>query len=118
MARLAPIVPEFQTPEQRTESAVTVQMIIVSTKTSAAPHSPCATGWGVSADPWMSGDDPCPASLELMERANPVRTVAATEAPMNPPLAAVGVKADLIIIANTAGTRLKFNAMMPTPPSR
>ena len=57
-------VPSVHAPLRMTASAVMVQMMKVSKKTSKEPHSPCSTGWMVLAEEWIIGEVPQPASLE------------------------------------------------------
>ena len=60
----APVTPELQVPVARMASPEQVQTTSVSQNTSTAPQSPCRAGWIVSAEPWIRGEVPLPASLE------------------------------------------------------
>ena len=72
----------------------------------------------MSAEPWIRGEVPLPASLEYTERDTPWRMAVVTAAPAKPPAAAVPVKAPLKISAKTWGTTLMFIMRITTVPSR
>ena len=52
------------------------------------------------------GEEPWPASLELMDRATPVRMMVMTPAPAKPPTADIGWKACCTIRPSAAGISL------------
>ena len=74
---------------------VMAQTTTVSQKVPVADTSACLTGFFVFAAAATMGAEPRPASLEKRPRAMPKRAAIMTDAPMNPPPAACGVKADL-----------------------
>ena len=118
MVRVAEVSPELQTPVTRMAMEVMLQTTMVSIKTSMAPHSPCSTGWRVSAVAWIMGEEPWPASLELTARDRPFWIARRTEAPANPPTAAVPVNALLKMRARTPGTACRLARTMTIPPTR
>ena len=92
-ASVAFVAPLVHSPEISTVSAVMVQTMNVSTKTSNEPHRPCSMGWRVLLDAWTIGLEPQPASLEYTLRAIPVEMTCDTVAPAKPPTAAEPVNA-------------------------
>ncbi len=77
------------TPLQSTTSAVSVQMTMVSMKTSKIPKNPCLTGFFVSAHAWAMEPVPSPASLEKIPRDTPF-FILRNILPTTPPVTADG----------------------------
>ena len=75
-------------------SAVSVQMTMVSAKTSKMPNRPCRSGSAPCAPAWAMGAEPMPASWENMPRSIPHCSARWIPIPAAPPSAAVGVKAE------------------------
>ena len=93
--------------------AVSVQMTMVSAKTSKMPNTPCLTGFFVSAQAWAMEPVPRPASLEKIPRETPF-CILTKRLPMTPPVKAAGLKAPAKMASMTAGKRWMFRMTTPT----
>ena len=91
-------------PLHRMTIAVSVQMTMVSAKTSKMPNMPCLTGFFVSAQAWAMEPVPRPASLEKMPRETPF-CILMNRLPMVPPVKAAGLNAPAKMASITAGKR-------------
>ena len=101
------------TPLHRMTMAVSVQMTMVSAKTSKMPNIPCLTGFFVSAQAWAMEPVPRPASLEKIPRETPF-CILTKRLPMTPPVKAAGLKAPAKMASMTAGKRWMFRMTTPT----
>ena len=93
--------------------AVSVQMTMVSAKTSKMPNIPCLAGFFVSAQAWAMEPVPRPASLEKIPRETPF-CILTKRLPMTPPVKAAGLKAPAKMASMTAGKRWMFRMTTPT----
>ena len=101
--RAAPFTPDNQLWLNRITKAVIVQTIIVSISGSSIETDPCFIGLFVLAAACAIGELPSPASLEKTPRDTPNLIAIQIVAPAKPPLAALPVKADSMIIKNIVG---------------
>ena len=85
--KLAPEIPDSNTPVSMITRPVIVHTTRVSIKVPNIAISPCSTGSLVLAAACAIGALPRPASLEKMPRATPKRIAAQTLAPAKPPAA-------------------------------
>ena len=79
---------------------------------------PWRTGSVVAAAAWAIGALPSPASFEKTPRATPKRIAAQTAAPVNPPAAAVPVKAPEKTLPTAAGSSAALTSRTVTPTTR
>ena len=82
---------------------VRVQMMRVSIKVPVMEIKPCSTGSFVLAAAAAMGAEPRPDSFEKTPRATPFWIAIRMLAPANPPIAAIGLKADVKIKAIVEG---------------
>ena len=99
----------MSTPLQMMVMAVSVQMTMVSAKTSKMPYRPCWTGPLVSAAACAMAAEPRPASLEKALLRRPQTMVCLSAMPLAAPPRALGVKAVRKILA-------KAGPMLPAWP--
>ena len=88
---------KLSAPETSITSAVSVQQIIVSRKTSKTLHIPITEGDLSATAPCIIGELPRPASFEKMPRLMPMLTVLEIEKPPIPPTAELTFNASLKI---------------------
>ena len=100
------------------QSAVIVQIMIVSMKTESIAHIPCV--WCLSALEFalIITEEPRPASFENTPRFTPHFIASSITIPTVPPPTALNEKASVKMRANTEGTFSMFIIITAKQPSR
>ncbi len=96
---------------------VMVQTTMVSMKVWVMDTSACVVAFRVWAAAAAIPPVPSPDSFEKIPRAKPQRTASRTDAPRNPPTAAVEVKASRNTCTAMSSSRVQFRASTVRPPS-